>query len=115
MTLLLQSVPLNTDGTGAVSRDVRFAPGRLHAVAFEIGTLETPDLTLTDEPAGVELLAVTGLADDDRWNLVAQAQGSDGDDVVGSFVAPLVYGRVHVAVAGGGASKTGRLVLFVER
>lgn len=115
MSLLSQSVPLNTDNAGAVTRDVRVAPGRLHAVVVELGTLETPDITLTDEPAGVTLLGVTGVATDKRYLLVAQAQGSAGTNTSGAFVTPSVFGRIHVVVAGGGDTKTGRIVLLVER
>jgi len=115
VSLLLQSVPLNTDGTGAVVRDVRFAPGRLHAVRIELDTLDTPDITITDEPIGDTILALTGVAADVTKYPTVLGQGSNGVNIAGAAVAYPVFGRLHIVIAGGGANKTGRLVLFVER
>jgi hypothetical protein len=113
--LVTQSVPLTTDSGGAASRDVRMGSCQLLAVKVEVGDLSTPDITLTDEPSGNELLAVTGVASDTVYTLAAAVQGSDGDDVSGAYAPPMVLGRIHVAVAGGGNTKTGRLVLVVNR
>ena len=116
MSFLTQSVPLTTDGSGAVTRDVRVGGGLLLAVEVELGDLDTPDITLTDEPGAHALLAVTGLAADARYQLAAQNQKTaDGTNQSGAFTPPVVMGRIHVVVAGGGATKTGRLVLLLER
>lgn len=127
MSNVLQSVPVTTDGTGAAVRDVRLGPCLLLGVAVELDELETPDITLTDEPGGVTLLDVNAVAADGRYQLVVPYQGSDGVDIavdvdngggsssVGAFGPVLVYGRIHVAIAGGGANKSGRLVFVVSR
>lgn len=113
--LVTQSVPLTTASDGTAARDVRMGSCQLLAVKVELGDLSTPDITLTDEPTGTELLAVTGVAADTLYTLAAAVQGSDGEDVSGAYAPPMVLGRIHVAVAGGGDTKTGRLVLVVNR
>ncbi|HVA85239.1 MAG TPA: hypothetical protein VNF73_02850, partial [Candidatus Saccharimonadales bacterium] len=114
MSLVEESVALDTDASGAVTRDVNVGPARLFGVAVEIGTLVLPTITLTDEPGGVPLLAITALATDARYNLGLPLQGGDGADTTG-LGPPMVLGRIHIALSDGGATNTGRLVLLVER
>lgn len=114
MSFIEQSVPIVTDGTGVASADVRIGGGILHCVALELGTLSTPDIALTDEPAGIALLTVAGVAADTRWNLGTLAQKPDGTNST-TYVRVPVMGRIHVAVTGGGNVKTGRLVFLIER
>ncbi len=114
MSFITQSVPIITDGSGVASADVRIGGGRLFAVKVELGTLSTPDIHLTDEPDGVSLLTVAGVAVDTRYNLAALAAKADGTAST-TYVPVPVLGRVHVVVSGGGATKTGRLVFLIER
>lgn len=114
-TLITQSVPLTTDASGVCVRDVRFGSAQLIAIEVELGSLETPDITITDEPSGRSLLAKTGLAADAHYVMSAQQQKADGTNLTGAFGPPVITGRVHVAIAGGGDTKTGRLVLIVNR
>lgn len=114
MSYITQSVPIGTDGSGVAAADVRIGGGLLLSVALEKGTLETPDIDLTDEPAGVSLLSVDGVAADTRWNLGTLAQKADGTNSTTYRSVP-VFGRIHVAVTGAGSVKTGRLVFLIER
>jgi hypothetical protein len=127
MSLYSKRIPLRTSSEGTVSVDVRIT-GPLVAVDLQLGTLSTPDIEITDEPAGITLLDVAGVDADARWQLGRLLQGSDGEDLtvevhdgddgtseVSAYAPPVVIGRVHIAVTGGGASKGGLLTLVFNR
>jgi hypothetical protein len=115
MSLIRESVPLNTDGAGAVTRTVRASPAILRAVDLEIGTLNAPDIVITEEPVGTTLLGLTAVNTDGRYLPVVVGQDDSGADVVGSAVSPVVLSRIQIAVTGADASSTGRIVLILER
>lgn len=111
----MRSVPITTDGTGVASATVRAGGCKLLAVEVELGTLSTPDILITDEDSGRELVNKAGLATDAHYTLGIQLQDTDGTDLTGAFGVPIVTGRIEIAVTGGGATKTGRVVLVTER
>jgi hypothetical protein len=115
MSLQVRSVPIVTDGTGVASATVRAGGCKLLAVEIEIGTLTTPDILITDEDSGRELVNKTGLAADAHYTLGVQLQDTDGTDLTGAFGVPVVTGRMEIAISGAGAAKTGRVVLVMER
>lgn len=115
MSVQVRSVPLTTDGTGVASATVRAAGCKLLAIEVALGTLSTPDIAITDEPSGRDLLSVAGLAADAHYTCGVQLQDIDGTDLTGAFGVPVVTGRMEIAVTGGGAAKTGRIVLVLER
>jgi hypothetical protein len=111
-----------TDGAGAFSITVT-APGRVMAVGLAIGTLETPDLTITDALTGAAVFAKTGIAASARWTPRVLAQSTAGVDLAAAAGPPAidnVYGSpsilrtVTAVVAGGGDTKTGTLYLLME-
>lgn len=114
----LWRLAVTTDGAGAA---VATAPlvGRLVAVDVTLGTLDTPDIDVTDEPAGTSLLSVNGVAADTRYHLATKMQDSTGGDASSDggdvFTAPTVLGQVKVVIAGGGATKSGVIKLLCER
>ena len=115
MSLAVKSVPIVTDGAGAASVTVRAGGLVLRAVRLELGTLSTPDITLTEEPGSTAILAVTGVAADTTWYPTVLGDNGSGVDVTGAALPIPVYDRILVVVAGGGATTTGRLVLMYER
>lgn len=117
-TFKLWRLTMKTDSGGDA---VAVAPlvGRLVAVDVDLGDLSTPDIDVTDEPAGTSLLSVNGVAADTRYHLATKMQDSTGGDADSDggdvFTAPTVLGQVKVVIAGGGANKTGTVRLLCER
>lgn len=114
MSIALKSVPIVTDGAGAASVTVRGVLV-LRCIDFELGTLSTPDIDLTDEETGTVILSVDGVAADTRYVPTILGTDDAGADVTGAALPFPVMGRIQVEVTGGGATKTGRLVLMYER
>jgi len=108
-----RTVAIKTDGAGAAEVEVAFR-GALRAVRVELGTLSTPDFVIKDQPADVNLLTVAGVASDTTYYpQVATndpADGTAGD----AFTSPVVFGKIVITVAGGGASKSGYVRLIGE-
>lgn len=116
MSIIARAVPLLTDGSGVASATVRAGGCRLLGVSLELGTLDTPNVAITDEPNGTELLSLAAAAADGVFQpMVAASDPADGTALTGAFAAPAVFGRIEVAVTGGGASKTGEITLLLER
>lgn len=115
MSILVKSVPITTDGSGVDQTTIRAGGVILRGIRIELGTLSTPDIAITEEPAGTTILAVTGLAADKSVVPLIEGQDDAGDDIVGSAVAVPVYDRIQIATSGGGDTKTGRVVLLLER
>jgi hypothetical protein len=107
-----------TDGAGAFSVTVT-APGLVRAIGIVIGTLETPDVTITDALTGDNILTVAAVAADTRYQpkLVA-TDPADGtlQDTVGdvAYESPACLRTMTLAIAGGGATKTGTAHLLLE-
>ncbi len=102
-------VRLTTNAAGAASVDIRLT-GQILAVAFDIGDLSTPDLSVTDVTTGDIVVAETGLAADKNYyprRLVQLA--TTGADIAATYEQPTVIGTLRAAVAGGGDTKTGYL------
>lgn len=113
MALHKKSVPLVTDGTGAASATVRGVT-ILRRIDFSLGTLSTPDLDITDEDSGVVVLSVDGLSADDQFFPTVLGTTSAGADLAGAGLAFPVMGRLQIEVSGGGASKSGGLLILYE-
>lgn len=103
---------LTTNSSGAITKSVGVR-GQLVAVKFDAGDLSTPDLDITDEPDGTNLLSINSAATA-IYYLQAQtadpADGTAGD----TYVSPVVFGHVEVAITGGGDTKTGYVWLFFK-
>ncbi len=115
MTLIAKTVPINTNASGDATATVRAGGCRLHAIDVALGDLDTPDITITEEPQGTSILGLTGLAVSGRYLPVVVGQDDAGADVSGSAVAPVILTRIQVVVAGGGNKKSGELTLLLER
>ena len=115
MSVLIKNVPIVTDGSGDASVDVRAGGLRLFAVRVEVGTLSTPDVTITEEPGSTAILAVTAVAADTTYYPSVLSDNGSGVDVVGAAVPIPVFDRMQIVVAGGGDTKTGRIRLMYER
>lgn len=113
MALRMRTIRVVTSAGGAFSAEIAHR-GKLEAVQVEIGDLSTPDLAISDEPFGTNLLTVAGIADDAvYYPQVATTDPSDGttgDD----FTSPGVFGRLAIAITGGGATKSGYIRLLLS-
>src|SRR5258708_23912931 len=115
MSLSTESVPINTDVSGATTRTVRTGSAILRAVDIEIGTLSTPDIAITEEPGAINLLTLTGLAASGRFQPLVHGSDNAGASVSASEVFPTILSRIQIPVTGGGDTKTARLVLLLDR
>lgn len=115
MSILIKSVPITTAADGSDLTTVRAGGMVLHAVRIELGTLDTPDITLKEQPADTTILAVTGVAADATYYPSVLSDNSSGVDVVGAAVPVPVYDRIEITTAGGGNAKSGRVILLYER
>lgn len=108
----IRTIHVLTDGTGAFSQDIAYR-GQLIAVQVATGDLSTPDLDITDEPSGTNLLSVNAIAEDTTYYpMVASSDITDGTAGDG-WQAPAVFGRLTVAVTGGGNAKSGTIKLLL--
>jgi hypothetical protein len=113
VSLLVQRVPITTDGTGADQSTVNLGPCVLRMVRLELGTLTTPDIDLTEQDNNRTILTVAAVAaDTDYFPAVAGSDDTGAD--VEALPAPII-GRLQLDVAGGGANKTGELTILYER
>ncbi len=117
MTLLVKTVPINTDAEGAAVATVRAGGCLLRAVHVEVGDLEAFDLTVTEEPLGRTLLGLEAVEADARFQPMIVGQNTDGTDVStnGGHVIPAILKRIQIVIANGGDHKSGELTLLLER
>lgn len=88
--------------------------GALKGITIDLGTLETPNIVITDEAAGVTLLTRTALAASAYVQPGAAMLDNAGVAIEGAYGSPVVHGSLRVAVTGGGDTKTGRVRFLLE-
>jgi len=120
VTLLAKTVPITTDAEGNRTITVRAGGCRLHAVDIgDLGDLEAFDLTITEQPQDISLLALTGINATARHHIGVPMSATDGTSLVvegvGSYAPPVVLSRIQIVVANGGDSKSGEITLLLER
>lgn len=106
-------VSLTTDLGGNASLDVRLY-GVIVGLGIRLGTLTTPDVAVTDGLTGAEVYSDTGLVADTRVIPRVLVQDASGSDIAATYDKPVITGTLHVAITGGGATKTGELVIVYE-
>lgn len=117
MALRTYQVALLTDGAGAQSKAIT-APGKIVAVGLVIGSLSTPDVTLTDDLTGGAIFAKASIASSGIWQpkvvavSVAAAALNTAGDV--AYDSPACLRALRIVVAGGGDTKAGTLYVLVE-
>lgn len=107
-----------TDGSGVFSVTVT-APGLVKAIGIVLGTLSTPDLTVTDALTGDAILVAAAIASNTRYQpKIVATDPADGGalDTAGdvAYESPAVLRTVTCALAGAGAATTGTLYLLME-
>lgn len=116
MSVISYPVPVTTDGLGVDQSTVRAAGCKLLGVKVGMGTLTSMDVAITDEPAGTELLSLSGVVADGVYQpAAAMADPTDGTPLAGAFAPPAVFGRMQIAIANGDPDSTGEITLLVER
>lgn len=115
MTKLKLTLSTNAGGTGSAKS--RVVDGCLYAIYVEVGTLEaTSDLTITQNDGQGELpvLTLTNVSGSAWYFPVISATHYTGSGTVKTDGEMPVTGEITIAVADGGASKTGAIYLLVE-
>ena len=112
--------PIAVSAAGGMTIDVP-AQGEILAVGLAIGTLDTPDITITDLDTGAAIFSKSAIAASGRWHPRAAAQtvaGVDTADAAGppetnvAYVPPVCLHRAHVVVAGAGNATKGTLYIY---
>lgn len=113
MSTTTKVVSLTTDVAGNASVEIRLY-GVIVGLGIRIGTLSTPDITVTDGLTGASVFAKTGIATDLRVQPRVLVQDSAGDNIATTYDKAVVTGVLRVVVAGGGNVKSGEIVVVHE-
>ena len=105
----IRTVNVMTDADGDFETTVAYR-GQLVAVKVELGDLSTPDLDIDDGDRS--LLSVNAIAADAVYHPTTPDTDPTDGTAGTSFVSPAVFGGLTVTVAGGGATKTGKIKLL---
>ena len=119
MWVTQHTITITTDGDGAatVYSDVA-AKGCVRAVIFDVGTLETPTVTVTGSLTGIAVFTKAAM-DSGQTFPHATAHSTALADLTfdGTYKIPvpipLANEKIKVVVAGGGDKKTGTLTVLV--
>jgi hypothetical protein len=114
VSLLVRTVPINVAADGTDLTTVRLGPCVLRMIRVELGTLSTPDITITEQPNNKTILGVSALATDKDYLPTILGAGSNGADVAGAALPAPILGRLQIAIAGAGVSTSGEITLFYE-
>lgn len=106
-------VSITTDGTGVGSVDVRLY-GRIVGLGIRLGTLSTPDFTISDYLTATTIYAAAGVAADKHVQPRLLVQDAAGADIADAYDEVVITGVLRIAVTGGGATKTGQVVIVYE-
>jgi len=105
------------DGTATVYVGSKIR-GRIHAIKYVPGTIVTgADLTITGNTHGTPIVTLTDAGTSTVWVYprALASKVADGSDATDAFVDIYLEGEsMKVAVAQGGATKTGTITLFFE-
>jgi hypothetical protein len=112
-------LPITTDASGAaVVESHNNAPGYVAGIYIDLGTLETPDVTLDilseDGQAAQTFYNVAGVAADTYAYPAVLAVTSTGLATTG-VVRRVIHGNIRATIAGGGNAKSGQVKVYVER
>jgi hypothetical protein len=114
VSLLTQVVPINVAADGSDLTTVRLGPCVLRMIRIEKGTLDTPDITITEQPINKSVLALTGLAADKDVIPTMLGGNGTGVDVVGAALPMPILERLQIVVAGAGVSTSGQITFLYE-
>lgn len=110
------NVTTATDGSGTGWGDAPGGGGVVYAVQLVDGSLDNGvDVTVTSEHADLSipiLVQANFNSDQMVYPRVLEALNTDGS-ALSSHAMPVVYGRIKVVLASGGAVKTGAVVLYI--
>lgn len=120
MRTITVSVTTNTAGAGSALGDV--VVGKLYAVEYQPGDIDTgATVTLTCESASSKpLLTKATAGTSNAWFYPRDLQHAVADGAAltgtagGDRTMPIVSGKPKVAIASGGAVKTGKVIFYVE-
>ena len=105
MTLRRKTVPIKTYASGDFTGAVSSNGDNLVAVDFTLGTLATPNVTITDHETSVDLLDLVSPSSG-RFYPSATYAKLDGTDVDPAAVrSPAVMDGLDIVVASGGDTK----------
>lgn len=117
------SLSLTTDGSGDASTTGEAILGKLYAVLYLPGTIDTgATLTLTCEGSGSKpLLTKASAGTANTWYYPRDLQHGVADGAAltgtagGDRAMPILEGRLKAVIASGGATKTGSVIFYIEQ
>ncbi|MGD0248290.1 MAG: hypothetical protein ABSB75_04480 [Candidatus Limnocylindrales bacterium] len=114
MSLLVKRVPITVTAGGDDTTTVRLGPCVLRMIRVELGTLDTPDIDITEEPNAKSILSVDGVAADTDYLPTNLGSDPSGVDVVGAALPVPILNRLVIVTAGAGNATTGEIIFVYE-
>jgi len=111
--MFLKKFDLHTNGSGVANGTLGLSGAVVLGVSVDVGTLDTPDIAITDEPDGTEILSLAATAGGVFYPSVPMSYPSDGTPVAG-FTQPVVFHQLKVAVSGAGADQRGTVTVLLD-
>lgn len=102
----LRTVIVTTDNAGDFTWE-RETFATVHAVSIDLGTLESPDVTVSDGVNDFDILTVTSVSSDAVYQPTSPL-------MEGTFPA-VVMGSLKLTIENGGAMKSGRVTFLLQR
>ncbi len=109
-------IELETDGSQAEDKtDTRALSGVLHTIEYVEDTLDDPTtvtISMTDRVSGVDitLLTLSSQTASDLFYLRTPQHDNTGS-ALSSYTLRNLDGKIRVVIAGGGVSKTGKIII----
>lgn len=118
----LSSSFTTTAGGAVAAHDLGAAYGRIVAIGYDAGDMDTgADITLSDKASGASILVITNAGTSDLWyRPSAVVRDSAGVAVSAAATAVdinrdiFVFGTLQLTIAAGGASKSGEFYVVVD-
>lgn len=108
-------IEVTTNGSGVASVLSGVIQGAIVAVAITHGDLDSgADITVTEEATGEQIAVLTNVAASSKKYPRVPIHDNTGAAISGGYTAPIVSGKLRVAVAQGGAGKTGTVTAYVD-
>jgi hypothetical protein len=114
MAMHSKAYSITTAADGSATLSITQFYGVIEAIAVRLGSLDTPDVTITDGLSAGSVLAVSGLATDKRYHPRVLAQDDSGANITDNYTRPAISGQLKIVIAGGGNKKTGSVIVVWE-
>jgi len=116
MSLEKKSVTITTAADGTFTGYLR-VEGVVRKMYLSLGTLDTPDIDISDNDSGELLLSVDGVSSSTCYYTKRLAVAFDGSELTNTanIYTEFCSTTLKIAISGGGAAKSGTLTVWTDR